>query len=228
MKEYSPKPDLWSKIQLQKDFDSQVKAHAANLSEKMPKTDLWSAIENQLDQKTPVVPLWKYGMVAASIGLILALSGIVYLQFGEKDVKPLLITEVNIPSTELETREEKPTAESESVLIATEEIKPEKLKTNASPKQPANRETIVPIALPKLDLARRTIEDKVLSELKIPSTPQLEELQTLHKVHISWGFQDKKKLQTTFAPHTPEIIAIQQIGRAEQPKKSIKIYFQKQ
>ncbi|WP_192346514.1 hypothetical protein [Algoriphagus sp. Y33] len=228
MNKYNPKQDLWSKIQQRKDFDLQVKEHVANLPERMPKADLWNTIERELDNKTPVIPLWKYGLVAASIALILAVSSIAYLKFGDKDVKPQLITEVNAPSPELIIPDEKPIAETESPLNAAVESQLEKTRTNASPKQPVKRETIVAIELPKLDLEDLAIENTVVSELKAPSIPEPEELQTLHRVKISWGFQDKKKLQTTFGSSNPENIDNQQIGRSEQPKNSIKINFQKQ
>ncbi|MDR7132177.1 hypothetical protein J2X69_004544 [Algoriphagus sp. 4150] len=228
MNKYSPKQDLWSKIQQRKDFDLQVKEHVANLPERMPKADLWNTIESELDHKTPVVALWKYRLAAASIALILALSGIAYLEFGYKDVKPQLITEVNAPSHEFIIPDKKPVTEAESTLNATIESQLGKTRTNASPKQPVKRETIAVIELPKLDLEDLVIENTVVSELKTPSIPEPEELQTLHKVKISWGFQDNKKLQTTFGSRNPENIDNQQIGRSEQPKNSIKINFQKQ
>ncbi len=228
MKEYNPKPDLWSKIQQRKDFDLQVKEHVPNLPEKMPKADLWSTVEKELDQKKPVIPLWKYGMAAACIGLILVLSRIAYLDFGDKDVKPQIITEINAPSTELAMPDQKPDTETISALVVTEEIKPEEPRTNASPKRAADRETIAPIEPPKLDLANWNIDNTVVSKLKSPSIPDREEPQTLHKVQISWGFKDKKKIQTTFGSRNPENIAPQQMGRSDLPKNSIKINFQKQ
>ncbi|PZX50223.1 hypothetical protein [Algoriphagus chordae] len=226
MNEYSPKPDLWSKIQQRRDFDSQVASHARNLPERMPKADLWNSIESELDKKTPVVPLWKYGMAAASIALILAISGIAYLQFGDKDTEAQLITERSPVSTEPIATETIPPIQKESEESNAIEIKVEQ------PTAPLRKEVVknipTPIEIPTLDLPDLSIENTLISEVIIPKTAEVEVPQTLHKVQISWGFQDKSKLRTTFGAAVPEDISNQQIGRADQTPNSIKIRFKKQ
>lgn len=228
MKEYSPKPDLWSKIQQRKDFDSQVKEHIPNLPVKMPKADLWEAIEKELDQKTPIIPLWKYGMAAAAIALILAFSGIAYFELGEKEVETPLITEVSLPPTEIETIDLNPEAETEFEDLKPEVSKPE-TPILSKPRQSSTlRETITPIEPPELNLADLSIENTFVSELIIPPAAEVEAPQTLHKVRISWGMQEKSKLQTKFGSSSPEDVSNQQLGLANQPKNSIKINFHKQ
>lgn len=217
MKEYNPKPDLWSKIQQRKDFDLQVKEHVSNLPEKMPKADLWSAVERELDQKKPVIPLWKYGMVAASIGLILTLAGIAYLEFGETDVKHQMVAGENTPSTELIMPEEKPITETELALNTTEETQLEKPNTNISPKHPVSRETIAPIKLPKLDLADLTIENTYVMELIIPPATAHETPKTLHQVSISWSkIKPGIQLKTPFGRQESELGQKASIDQASQ------------
>lgn len=228
MKKYSPKPDLWSKILERKEFDSQVKDHVTNLPVKMPKADLWEAIEKELDQKTPIIPLWKYGMAAAAIALIFALTGIAYFEFGEKEVETKLITKVSLPSTEIETIETNPEAETKPEDLKTEVIKPETPIVSKPRQSSPQSETITPIEPPELNLADLSIENTFVSELIIPPAPEVEVPQTLHKVRISWGMQEKSKLQTKFGSSSPEDISNQQLGLANQPKNSIKINFHKQ
>lgn len=226
--EHSPNSDLWSKIQQRKDFDSQVKMHASNLPEKAPKVDLWSSIEKELEQKTPVVPLWKYGMAAASIALILALCGISYLEFGRKDAVTPLTTEVSVKNPELNTASKIGTDETKSAVETPSQIEAEKSNTNVSEQKVNDRISPVTIELPTLDLPEIRIETSLISEVIIPPVPVREAPQTLHKVRISWGMQEKSKLQTKFGSSTPEDISNQQLGLANQPKNSIKINFHKQ
>jgi hypothetical protein len=228
MTEYNPKPDLWSKIQQRKDFDSQVKGHVTNLPGRMPKADLWAGIESELDRKTPVIPLWKYGMSAASIALILALSGIAYLEFGKKDMETPLITEVIPETPELNTTETKVPVETEPAVETSEQIEVEKPKTNATQQKLSNRVSPTAIEIPRLDLPDISIENSLISEVIIPPTSEQEAPETLHKVRISWGIQDKSKLRSTFGSGTPEDISERQIGRADQKPTSIKIRFKKQ
>lgn len=228
MKEYNPKPDLWSKIQQRKAFDLQVKEHVSNLPEKMPKADLWTAIERELDQKKPVIPLWKYGMVAASIGLILALSGIAYLQFGQEKVEKELVTEVIKEIPELNATDITFPVETEPALVKPEQIEVEKLYTNDPQQKVVNRISPDYIKIPTLKSPVITINNSLISEVIIPPTSEQEAPQTLHKVKISWGFQNKSKLRTTFGVSDPEYITNQQMGRADQAPSSIKIKFKKQ
>lgn len=191
MKNYNPKLDLWTKIQQQKDFDAQVKMHAANLPERMPKADLWSNIESELDRKTPVIPLWKYGMAAASIALILALSGIAYLQFGEKEVEQQVVSEVSRSGPELTDVDENKVSEEMSDLGITQRNEPIILK---SKKLPISREKTIPIEIEKLDLTELSIENTFIQELKISLAPVQEAPKTLHQVSISWS-RIKPRLQ---------------------------------
>ncbi|MEB2786719.1 hypothetical protein [Algoriphagus persicinus] len=225
---YSPKPDLWSKIQQRKDFDSQVKEHAQNLPESTPKMDLWNAIERELDRKTPLIPLWKYGMVAASIGLILVLSGIAYLQFGEKDVGTQMVTEVNVQIPEVNLLDQQTTIQPESSVEKFKQIEPDNPKPNIIQKKLSDRETTDPIVFPKLDLPDLDTKNMFVSKLIITPSLEAEEPETLHKVRISWGIQEKSKIRTTFGASDPEQITFQQTGRADLSKNSIKIKFQKQ
>ncbi|SFB57339.1 hypothetical protein [Algoriphagus aquimarinus] len=228
MNEFSPKPDLWSKIQRRKDFDLQVNAHVANLPERMPKADLWSAIGSELDRKNPVIPLWKYGMAAASTALILALSGLAYLEFGEKDVETPLITEVEVETPDLNKTDINPLIEVDPASMNLELIEVEKPNTTTSQLKETTRITPAPIAAPALDLPDLTIENTLISEIIIPIVPEQEAPQTLHKVQISWGFQDKKKLRTSFGSGALEDITERQIGRVDETSNSIKINFKKQ
>ncbi|WP_057939336.1 hypothetical protein [Algoriphagus resistens] len=218
MKEYNPKPDLWSKIQQRKNFDVQVREHLPNLPKKMPKADLWTAIERELDQKKPVIPLWKYGMVAASIGLILMCVGIAYLEFGETDVKPQMITGENTPPAEHIMPEEKPFTKTGSALNATEETQTENPDTNASIKKPESRETIPLIKLPRRDLADLSIENTYASKLIIPPTTEHETPKTLHQVSISWSkIKPGLQLKTPFGRQESELgqkASIDQVGQA--------------
>lgn len=228
MKEFSPKPDLWSKIQQRKDFDSQVKGHVTNLPERMPKADLWAGIESEFDRKTPVIPLWKYRMAAASIALILAISGIAYLQFGEKTQDTQLITEVKTRVPEIIIPEVAPSIDSELEKEKSEQVEVEKPKTNATQQKLSNRVSPTAIEIPRLDLPDISIENSLISEVITPPSTEQEAQKTLHKVRISWGIQEKSKLHTKFGSNTPDDISNQQLGFANQPKNSIKVNFHKQ
>lgn len=228
MKNYNPKPNLWTKIQQQKDFDVQVKMHAVNLPTRMPKADLWSSIESELDRKTPVVPLWKYGMAAASITLILALSGIAYLEFGEKDVVTPLTTEITVKTPEQNTSKKSEPVEIKSKEETPTEIEAKESIKNVPEQKVTNKISPVTIEIPTLDSPEIDIETSLISGVIIPPSPEKRKPQTLHKVRISWGMQEKSKLQTKFGSSTPEGISNQQLGLANQTKNSIKINFQKQ
>ena len=227
MMEKNPKADLWSRIQEQKDFDSQVKAHIENLPQRMPKVDLWNAIENKLEDKSPIIPIWKYGMVAASMAFILALSGIAYLGWEEKNVEPPLVTEVVSETPKPNVNDTKPAIESQSI----EEI-PEPIKIKESlPEPPQNNEIkrngmspveIPTIAPPELDLTKI-----IASEVIVPERQEIESAPTLHRVTVSWGLQDKVKLRANFGGVNPESAPIQQLGRADEKRNSIKIKFKK-
>ncbi|UZD24663.1 hypothetical protein PBT90_14875 [Algoriphagus halophytocola] len=227
MKEYSPKPDLWSKIQKQKDFDSQVKMHAANLPIREPKAELWSDIEQELDQRKPVVSLWKYGLAAAAIALIVVIAGTAYLQLGEKESEVPLITAndtnttaVEIPETENppQPETEKPTPEPKQVLASGEE----------KPKQKSiNRASTDPIEVPPLRVSDLSIEKNLVADIIIPPTPEVEPQKTYHKVAISWGLQERVKFKTNFGSPSPENLPNAQLSRANTTNNSIKIKFQK-
>ena len=224
MKEYSPKPDLWSKIQQRKDFDSQVKEHIPNLPVKMPKADLWDAIEKELDQKTPIIPLWKYGMAAAAIALILAFSGIAYFELGEKEEETPLITEVSLPPTEIETIDTNPKAETES-----ENLKPDLIKAEtpilSKPRQSSTqRETITPIETQELNLSDLSIENTFVSELIIPPAAEVEPPKTLHQVTISWSkIKPKMQITTGFGRQDPELNQKQQASTDQKAQVTIDI-----
>ncbi|WP_339877034.1 hypothetical protein [uncultured Algoriphagus sp.] len=224
MKEYSPKPDLWSKIQQRKDFDSQVKEHIPNLPVKMPKADLWDAIEKELDQKTPIIPLWKYGMAAAAIALILAFSGIAYFELGEKEAETQLITEVSLPPTEIETINTNPKAKTES-----ENLKPDLIKAEtpilSKPIQSSTlRETITPIETPELNLADLSIENTFVSELIILPAPEIEPPKTLHQVTISWSkIKPKMQITTGFGRQESELNQKQQASADQKAQVTIDI-----
>lgn len=228
MNNYNPKPDLWSKIQQRKDFDSQVKEHVPNLPVKMPKADLWDSIESKLDQKTPVIPLWKYGMAAASIALILALLSIAYLEFGGKDAVTPLTTEVTVKTPELNTTAKTEPTETKSAVETPTQIEAQESITNVPEQKVTNRISPITIETPTLDLPDFSVETNLITEVIIPPAPDKDAPQTLHKVRISWGMQEKSKLQTKFGSSTPEDISNQQLGLANQPKNSIKINFHKQ
>ncbi|REG90537.1 hypothetical protein [Algoriphagus antarcticus] len=204
--EHSPKPDLWSKIQQRKNFDSQVNAHAANLPVQMPKADLWSDIESKLDQKAPVIPFWKYAMAAASIMLILALSGIAYLQFGEKEVDTSLITEVITQAPALNTIGEDQAIKTEPAFVEPEQIALETAEPKMTQKQTINRETSAPIEFPKLTLAELSVENTLISKLNIPPAPEKEVAKTLHQVSISWSkIKPRIQVKTQFGQQELEL-----------------------
>lgn len=206
MNEYSPKPDLWSKIQQRKDFDSQVKAHVSNLPERMPKADLWSAIEPLLDQKTPVIPLWKYGMAAASIALILAFSSIAYLHLGEKVVNTQLSTEANTTAPTHSIIDENVNTETGPSYAEPKQIAMEKPQTMVTQKQSNKREMASPIQLPEPDLTDLNIENIFISEVIIPPTPEKEVPKTLHQVSISWSkIKPRMKVKTQFGQQELEL-----------------------
>ena len=236
MKSYNPKPDMWSKIQQRKNFDSQVKEHVPNLPVKMPKVDLWEAIESELDQKTPIIPLWKYGIAAASIALILALSSIAYIEFGSKDLVSPLTTEVTDPLTnevtektpELNTTSKTEPTERKSAVESPKQIEVKESNRNVPDQKENNRILPVTIEIPRLELQEINIETYLISELITPPATDNEGPKTLHKVRISWGMQEKTKLQTKFGSSTPEDISTGQLGLANQSKNSIKINFHKQ
>lgn len=197
---YSPKPDLWSKIQQRKDFDSQVKEHAQNLPDRMPKMDLWNAIESELDRKTPVIPLWKYGMVAASIGLILVLSGIAYLEFGEKEVETQMITKVNMESSKYTSSEENPIAENDP--------KKETVASNAdkTPLQSQQKRRVPllmeAIKVPSMPFPEIELPQSINLSLKIPDKLAQETVpqKTLHQVSISWiKIKPRMQVKTGFS-----------------------------
>lgn len=222
MKSYNPKPDLWSKIQQRKDFDLQVKEHVPNLPVKMPKADLWDSIESELDQKTPLIPLWKYGIAAASIALILALSGIAYLQFDEKEAKTPLVTEVSIPSTKLETIDKN--LEGEPEALKTEVIKPETPLPATSRKTSPQRETIAPIELPELNLEDLNIKNTFVSDLIIPPTTVAEAPKTLHQVSISWSkIKPKMQITTGFGRKESELSQKQQASSEQKAHVTLEI-----
>lgn len=228
MKEFNPKPDLWSKIQQRKSFDSQVKNHVPNLPERLPKADLWNSIESELDQKAPVVLLWRYAIAAASIALIFALSGIVYLEFDPKEVKTLLTTKISTHFTEPNALEEAKSKETKPAIEITDQIESKKIVTSSPQSNTTKREVIAPIDVPKTNLTDLSFENSIVSVLIIPETPEIQTATTQHKVRISWGIQDKGKLRTTFGAGAPEEISDQYIGRADQSPNSIKIRFKKQ
>ncbi|WP_439489263.1 hypothetical protein [Algoriphagus sp.] len=230
MKEYSPKPDLWSKIQQRRDFDMQVKAHIPNLPERMPKADLWNAIERQMDQEKPVVPLWKYGMAAACIALLLTFAGIAYLQVGKKDMAKQLFTEVNQSPEKrnIKLSDEKQTSQSESAVEAFEESESGNLQTIPVQKQKITRNTIKPIKVREIELEDLSKKNITISEIIIPPIPEYEKAETFHKVRVSWGIQERSKIITTFGASDPEEITYQHTGRVPPSKNSIKINFQKQ
>ncbi|WP_425636092.1 hypothetical protein ACPUEN_11905 [Algoriphagus yeomjeoni] len=228
MKSHKPKPDLWSKIQQRKDFDSQVKEHVPNLPVKMPKADLWDSIESKLDQKTPVIPLWKYGMVAASIALILAVTGIAYLEFRENTVVTPLTTDITVKTPELNIPAKSEPVEIKSKAEIPTQNEAKESITNVPEQKVSTRISPVTIQIPTLELPEIEIESSLISEVIIPPAPEKDETQTLHKVRISWGIQEKTKLQTKFGSSTPEDISTGQLGLANQRKNSIKINFHKQ
>lgn len=229
MKEFSPKPDLWSKIQQRKDFDSQVKSHVPNLPQRMPKAELWNAIEEELDRKKPVIPLWKYGWVAAAIALILVVSGIMYLQIDENETEsetPLL-TEVQTSTPDTGNPERTKATPLKPEEVNQPSIDEKSLTENNSQKTKINREKFVEIEAPALEIKELTIENNLVSEIITPSVPEVAPVSTYHKVQISWGFQERGKLKTTFGSHSPEEISNSQTSRANSSNNSIKIKFQK-
>lgn len=227
MKEHSPKPDLWSRIQQQKDFDSQVKAHASNLPLRIPKADLWNAIEKEIDQKKPVVPLWKYVSVAASIAFILMLSGLAYWQSGDNKTDDQLITEVVTPAEEAIKPENNSPVQSEpsnEVIIKSDSQAP---KEEISTKPKINREYAGLLELPAIERTGLTIENTFVSELIIPLKQEAIAQETFHKVQISWGLKEKIKVRTQFGKSETDPLLNQQVSRVESSKNSIKIKFQK-
>ncbi len=187
MKEHFPKQDLWGKIQQRKDFDSQVEEHVLKLPLKIPNADLWASIERKLDQKAPVSPLWKYGMVAASFAMLMALSGIIYFQFRANDpVTELISVNHQLDPTSSSTFE-KIAPKTEQTLVISEETKTKETKNIPSKKQSIERETTVPIELPNRSLADLGFKLTFKSELIIPPLPEREPTKTLHQVSISWS-----------------------------------------
>lgn len=229
MKEYSPKSDLWRKIQQQKNFDSQLKTHTTNLPERVPNKDIWSAIESELDHTTPVIPIWKYGLAAASIVLVLLISGVAYLQFAEKDSAPKLTTEVIGESPDAIVTEQTPQIQKEAVEEEAVHSEVKRRTTNVPTQKDAFKTTHLPILTPMLDLPDLNFENLQVAEIIIPPLPEPIAPATLHNVQISWGLQeDKNKLRTTFGASDPENITNQQIGRADQTPRSIKIKLKRQ
>ena len=227
MKKYSPNPDLWSKIQQQKDFDSQVKMHASNLPQRMPKADLWNAIEKELDQKKPMIPLWKYVAVAASLAFILMLSGLAYWKVGDNKTDNQLITVVVVPVEETVKPENNSPVQLESTTEEIIKTKSNALKEETPEKPKIKRSNLEPLELPEIERTGLTIENTLISELILP--PKQEELaqETFHKVQISWGLKEKIKVRTQFASRETDPFLNQQVSRMEPSKNSIKIKFQK-
>ncbi|EAZ80274.1 hypothetical protein [Algoriphagus machipongonensis] len=229
MKEHSPKPDLWSKIQQQKDFESQVKAHASNLPQRMPRTDLWNAIEKELDQKKPVVPLWKYVSIAASLAFILMLSGLAYWQSVDNKTDEQLISELVVPAEETLKSENNSPVQSEpskEVIINSDSQAP-KQEIPIPTKPKINREYTEPLELPAIERTGLTLENTFFSELIIPPKQEAIAQETFHKVQISWGLKEKIKVRTQFGKSETDPLLNQQVSRVEPSKNSIKIKFQK-
>ncbi|MCE7057387.1 hypothetical protein LZF95_22085 [Algoriphagus sp. AGSA1] len=228
MKEYSPKPDLWSKIQQRKDFDSQVREHAKNLPEKMPKADLWGSIQKEMDRKKPMIALWKYGIAAASIGMILALIGIAYLEFGNNnDVTSPLTTGITVKAPELNSSNLTAPVETEPAVGATKQTEAIKPPTNVSEQKSITRISPATIEVPTVELPDVHIEENLITEAIIPPPPDVAPKQTYHKVQISWGLQERIKLKTTIGSQIPESTTDSQFSRANPTGNSIKIRFQR-
>jgi len=228
MKEYSPKPDLWSKIQQRMDFDQQVQNHVPNLPERLPKVALWDAIERELDQRRPIVPIWRFAKVAASIALIVALSITAYLELRVTSSNPMPLSEemFNPPTLNSIGEEHKVQTERTETLMD-EKLVPEDIPETFQPKA-IIKKRIDPIETAKLILPNLTIEEVLVSELIVPSIPLPEAPKTLHQVQISWVIQDKSKLRTTFGAGIPKDVINQQIGQANQSAGAIQIKFEKQ
>ncbi len=227
MKKHSPNPDLWSKIQQQKDFDSQVKMHASNLPQRMPKADLWNAIEKELDQKKPIIPLWKYVAVAASLAFILMLSGLAFWQVGDNKTDNQLITEIVLPVEETLKPENNSPVQLESTTEEIKKTKANALKEETPEKPKIKRSNLEPLELPEIERTGGSLENTLISELILPPKQEKLAQETFHKVQISWGLKEKIKVRTQFASRETDPLLNQQVSRIEPSKNSIKIKFQK-
>lgn len=221
--------DLWSKIQDRKNFDSQVKMHLPNLPKREPKIDLWESIEEQLDSKKPVViPIWRYGLVAASLALVLSVIAILFFQLDSQNSVSDLITAVQVEIPKYNPSDLK--SDSETKLAVEIDTSPEvftpKEKAETSPEKTIKENSRVKesIKIPEIDLPEL--------EFSLPSTLaenfqgdliKEEERETLHQVSISWNkLKPRMKILPGFGKQNLDL-GNQQQASANQSKGQLTI-----
>lgn len=221
--------DLWSKIQDRKIFDSQVKMHLPNLPKREPKIDLWESIEEQLDSKKPVViPIWGYGLVAASLALVLSVSAFLFFQRDSNNSDYDLLTDVQVeipksnPSDQKSDSEPKLLVETETSLEVIQPIEKKKTSPEKTIKEsPRVKESVkIPeIDFPELDLSLPS----TLAENFQGTLGKEEERETLHQVSISWNkLKPRMKILTGFGKQKLDL-GDQQQASVNQPKSQLTI-----
>lgn len=221
--------DLWSKIQDRKNFDYQVKMHLPNLPKREPKIDLWKSIEEELDSKKPVViPIWRYGLMAASLALVLSVSAILFFQLDTKNSDSDLITDVQVEIPKSNPNDQK--SDTEPMLPVEIDSSPEIIqsieKAETSPEitikeSHRDRDSIrVPeIDLPDLEFSLpSTLAENFQDDLE-----KEEERKTLHQVSISWNkLKPRMKILTGFGKQNLDL-GNQQQASANQSKGQLTI-----
>ncbi|WP_296699182.1 hypothetical protein [Algoriphagus sp.] len=226
MKDLTPKSDLWSKIESRRDFESQLNDLSKKLPLREPKIDLWDQIERQLDQEQKVFPIWRYLSIAVSFVLIMAFGAIIYNNITSEKTDLDLVSETSTTEANSfdKTKELVESTEEEELFNA------EKAEIQSSEKirNESNRTLSKPVMVPKKPILFPKQDLKLISEAGVILNQPTEKPQTLHKVTISWGLNEKKKIRTQFGTNYSDPNLPQQLGRASESKNSIKIKFNKE
>ncbi|MEN2283598.1 hypothetical protein AAGF08_15755 [Algoriphagus sp. SE2] len=228
MKELNPKSDLWSKIESRRDFENQLDGLVKKLPTKEPKTNLWDQIDLKLDQEKRVFPIWTYVSIAVSIVLIMAF-GVTLYNVNKAPIKTEtnLISVNSIPKKNISNEPEEELA----TTSTNEELKKIEETTNEFSKEVnkgSKRILLEPITVPNKPFLLPKQELKLISESNIILNNPKGKAVTMHKVSISWGLNEKKKIRTQFGSTYPDPSLTQQLGRASKNQNSIKIKFNKE
>lgn len=224
MKEFNPNPDLWSRIQNRKEFDSQLQGLITELPERSPKAELWSNIENILDQQEAPMPIWKNLSIAAAVLLIISFSGIYFMDQNSTTLNPQDQVAINTDNLDLA-----PSVEKEIVLEKNnnpedfQKEAPIPLVNNIEKKR---QDVSVPKKVDKPAITEIKNNGLQASSLIIPERSLPKKAPSYHQVTIAWEIQEKIKIRTQFGKR-PETSIHQQIGKAEPSKRMIQIDFKR-
>lgn len=223
--EYQPNKDLWDKLESERSLDKQLSRELPHLPLNAPKQEAWKGIEEALDNQRLVLSYWRG---AAAIFMAMVTAYVLFMAV--KTDSSLYEQEYLLTNTysKIEIPWEVPEINEQETAIARPVQEKEIQEVPNESFIAQDNIALDEIEVPELSMPVFIAEESmnVLEELAQSPVEKIGE-QSFHEVTVSWGINDKIKINTAYSAKNKLVDTERELSKAKRNPGKFVLRFSK-